>query len=158
MSKKWGKIVFCRKIIKKTIKKFKSTIDKIINMDLRKKQILFLQYITPLLTLETSKKVLKEDKEIERAKVIEIEELIKRIERIERALRLGGKEGVRKRRMKEKIILLLQENKRLSSYQLSKLIGLSRTRCNEYLKELAREGLAEGVIIGRKKFYRLVKR
>jgi DNA-binding Lrp family transcriptional regulator len=57
--------------------------------------------------------------------------------------------------MKKEIISLLKKHKNLSSSQLSKLIGLSRTRCNEYLKELEREEIAENITVGRKKIYRL---
>jgi response regulator of citrate/malate metabolism len=66
-------------------------------------------------------------------------------------------EGVRKKRIKELILNVLREKKRLTASQLGNLIGLSRTRCSEYLKELAREGKTEGVIIGREKYYRLAR-
>lgn len=88
--------------------------------------------------------------------IVEIDELIQRIERIEKALELQQEEGVRKSKVKEQIISLLQQNKKLTSSQLSKLIGLSRTRCSEYFRELMREGKTEGVIINRQKYYKLV--
>ena len=68
------------------------------------------------------------------------------------------KEGVRKSRIKEKIKSVLKQHKKLTSSQLSQLIGLSRTRCNEYFKEMTREGITESVMIGRKKFYKLQNR
>ena len=57
---------------------------------------------------------------------------------------------------KERIISILKEKKSISSSQLGKLIGLSRTRCNEYLKKLEEEGLVKSIRVGKKKVYRLV--
>jgi biotin operon repressor len=55
----------------------------------------------------------------------------------------------------EKIISLLQEHGRLSSLQLAQMLGLSRTRCNEYFKQMEEIGLVEGVEIGKEKYYKL---
>jgi len=55
----------------------------------------------------------------------------------------------------EKIISLLQEHGKLSSVQLSRMIGLSRTRCNEYFKKMEQLGLVEGVMVGKEKYYKL---
>ncbi|MEM5853467.1 MAG: winged helix-turn-helix domain-containing protein [Candidatus Aenigmatarchaeota archaeon] len=55
----------------------------------------------------------------------------------------------------EKIISLLQEHGKLSSSQLSQILGLSRTRCNEYFKQMEDLGLVEGIEIGKEKFYKL---
>jgi len=96
--------------------------------------------------------------------IVDVDELIKRIERIEstidKSIFMFGikRDGARKRRVKDQIISLLKQHKKLTSSQLGKLIGLSRTRCNEYFRELADERLVEGVIINRKKYYRLVKK
>jgi biotin operon repressor len=117
----------------------------------REYQISFLQQIKPLLSTVIVKEGKKE------VKTIGINELLQRIERIEKMLEKSQKiEGVRKAKVKEQIISLLKEHKKLSSSQLSKLIGLSRTRCNEYFRELTKEGLTEGIIIGRRKYYKLV--
>lgn len=87
-----------------------------------------------------------------------IADLLQRIERLEKALE--GEQEIetpRKSNVKNKIIFLLRQHKRLSSSQLSKLLGLSRTRCNEYFRELTKKGITEGTIIDRKKYYKLVK-
>jgi DNA-binding Lrp family transcriptional regulator len=55
----------------------------------------------------------------------------------------------------EKIVSLLHEHGRLSSVQLSRMIGLSRTRCNEYFKKMEELGLVEGVMVGKEKYYKL---
>lgn len=39
--------------------------------------------------------------------------------------------------------------------ELARHIGLSRTRCNEYFKQMKEMGMVEPVLIGREKFYRL---
>lgn len=62
-----------------------------------------------------------------------------------------------KSKRKEEVMKILKENKRLTATQLSTLTGMSRTRCNEYLKELEKDGMAQGTVINKKKFYRLVK-
>lgn len=62
-----------------------------------------------------------------------------------------------KSKRKEEIVKILKDNKRLTATQLSTITGMSRTRSNEYLKELEKEGSAQGTVINKKKFYRLIK-
>lgn len=62
-----------------------------------------------------------------------------------------------KTKTKEAIKLILKKHGNLTSNQLCKLIGLSRTRCNEYLKKLEKNGEAVGEVIERKKYYSLKK-
>ncbi|NIO22631.1 MAG: winged helix-turn-helix transcriptional regulator [Candidatus Aenigmarchaeota archaeon] len=62
---------------------------------------------------------------------------------------------IRKIKMKRMIIELLTKHKRLTSSDLSNYLNLSRTRCSEYLTELERDGVANGVLISRQKFYEL---
>ena len=54
---------------------------------------------------------------------------------------------------KEAIRMILQKYREITPAQLSKLIKLSRTRCNEYLKQMEEEGIAMSRIDSRKKFY-----
>jgi len=54
---------------------------------------------------------------------------------------------------KEAIRLILQKYGKITPSELSRLIKLSRTRCNEYLKEMENEGLLLSIIDSRKKFY-----
>lgn len=56
----------------------------------------------------------------------------------------------------EKISNLLQTHGKLSSIQLAHLLSLSRTRANEYLKQMENLGLVEGFIDGKEKYYQLV--
>lgn len=56
---------------------------------------------------------------------------------------------------KEAIRLMLQKYGKVTPSQLSKLIKLSRTRCNEYLKDMENEGIAVSSIECRKKLYSL---
>jgi sugar-specific transcriptional regulator TrmB len=55
----------------------------------------------------------------------------------------------------ENITSLLQKHGKLSSLQLAQLTNLSRTRCNEYFKQMENLGLVEPIIIGKEKYYRL---
>ena len=61
---------------------------------------------------------------------------------------------VERKRMEE-IAQALHKHQKLSSTQLSQLIGLSRTRCNEYFKRMESMGIVEPVLVGKEKFYRL---
>ncbi len=57
----------------------------------------------------------------------------------------------------ERIISFLQEHKMLSSFQLSQMMGLSRTRCNEYFKQMEDIGIVKGNDAGKERFYQLVE-
>mgnify|MGYP001379926662 CR=1 FL=1 len=54
---------------------------------------------------------------------------------------------------KEAIKLILQKHTELTSSELGRIIKLSRTRCNEYLKEMENEGILTSKINCRKKMY-----
>ena len=56
---------------------------------------------------------------------------------------------------KEAIRMILQKYNEITPAQLSKLIKLSRTRCNEYLKQMEDEGIMMSRVDSRKKFYSL---
>lgn len=57
----------------------------------------------------------------------------------------------------ERIISFLQEHKTLSSFQLAQMMGLSRTRCNEYFKQMENLGIVKGIDNGKERFYQLVE-
>lgn len=57
----------------------------------------------------------------------------------------------------ERIISFLQEHRSLSSLQLSHMMGLSRTRCNEYFKQMEELGIVKGMENGKEKYYQLVE-
>lgn len=88
-------------------------------------------------------------------KIKEIENKLREVERIIAAggFKLNTKPVSSK--TKEAIKMILQKYGELTPSQLSKLIKLSRTRCNEYLKEMEREGIAVSRIESRKKYYKL---
>jgi len=87
-----------------------------------------------------------------------IENIEKKVEQIENFLKEQGVE-VRPRtisfKVKDTIITLLKRYGSLNSVQLAKLLQLSRTRCNEYLKEMEEEGILESEWRGRKKYYKI---
>jgi len=62
----------------------------------------------------------------------------------------------KKDKTRDAIKLILKRKGKMTSEELCKIIGLSRTRCNEYLKELERDKEAKSEIIDRKKYYRIV--
>ena len=129
---------------------------------IKDEQILFLQRIKPMLS--SSQVSLSEDSAQGTIATVRpnernqdnVDELVQRVEKIEKFLEIQDNEGVRKGKIKEQIISLLQQNKKLTSSQLSNLVGLSRTRCNEYFRELTKNGETEGVVINRQKYYKLV--
>ena len=127
---------------------------------MKKEQIDYLTKIKPVLipesnneTAEENKKIIETDQFIDK-----LNELTKRIEVLESGDDQTINEGPRKSRIKNQIVSLLEQHKKLSSFQLSDLVNLSRTRCNEYFRELSKEGLVEGIIIGKQKYYKLVRR
>ena len=56
---------------------------------------------------------------------------------------------------KEAIRLILQKHGEVTSQQLSRLIKLSRTRCNEYLKEMEVEGTTVSRVYCRNRLYKI---
>ncbi|MEM5853498.1 MAG: winged helix-turn-helix domain-containing protein [Candidatus Aenigmatarchaeota archaeon] len=87
-----------------------------------------------------------------------IQEIESRLREVERIISAGGFQLRTKpvsSKTKEAIKMILQKYGELTPSQLSKLIKLSRTRCNEYLKEMEREGIAISRIESRKKYYKL---
>ena len=61
--------------------------------------------------------------------------------------------NVRSSKTKEAIKIILRKRGEMTSTQLARLIKLSRTRCNEYLKELEQEGILDARVDSRKKLY-----
>lgn len=129
---------------------------------LKEEQISFLQKIKPLLIRSHYVSVPKRGTENNPAFVgtggERMDVIDKRIDKIEKLLTGRDQDDTyRVGRVKGKILSVIQERRRLNATELGNVLGLSRTRCSEYLRELAMEGKVEGVIVNRKKYYRLVK-
>jgi response regulator of citrate/malate metabolism len=60
------------------------------------------------------------------------------------------------KRIKE-ITSVLEEHKKLTSSELSQMMGLSRTRCNEYFKIMEDLKMVEPFLSRREKYYKLKK-
>lgn len=60
-----------------------------------------------------------------------------------------------KNKKKRSVIEMLQKTKRLTAYELSILLNMSRTRCCEYLKELQRDGIVKNNLENKKMYYML---
>lgn len=92
-----------------------------------------------------------------------ISEVISKVEELSKAKsirdiveqRLEEKLSTVETRRIEAITGLLHQHGKLSSLGLSRNIGLSRTRCNEYFKQMEEMGIVEPVLMGKQKFYRL---
>ncbi len=100
------------------------------------------------LALEFEKfKLLNEKIEKLNSKIVEIEEMISRgIKFQSRSVSTKTKEAIK---------IILKKYGELTSEQLSKILKLSRTRCNEYLKEMEEEGITKSRVFCRKKLYSL---
>ncbi|MBU5687894.1 MAG: winged helix-turn-helix transcriptional regulator [Candidatus Aenigmarchaeota archaeon] len=61
----------------------------------------------------------------------------------------------KKDKIKEAIKMILRKKGKMTSEELAEIVGLSRTRCNEYLKEMERNKEARAEVINRKKYYKL---
>ena len=61
---------------------------------------------------------------------------------------------VERKRM-DRIRELLKRHEKLSSTELSQLMNLSRTRCNEYFKKMENLGLVKSTLEKKQKFYKL---
>jgi len=61
----------------------------------------------------------------------------------------------KKDKIKEAIKMILRKKGKMTSEDLAEVVGLSRTRCNEYLKEMERNKEAKSEIVNRKKYYKL---
>jgi Fic family protein len=127
----------------------------------KKDQIKFLLEIKPMLQTTFNPQKIEKFEEFQNTDsdfANKLNELTQRIDAIEEKFDQEKEDTIRKSKWKEQIISLLEQHKKLSSSELSSLVNLSRTRCNEYFRELLKEGLTEGVIIGKKKYYKLVKK
>jgi predicted transcriptional regulator len=63
---------------------------------------------------------------------------------------------VEAKKIKE-IVSIMKEKVSLTSLQLAKMLGLSRTRANEYLRKMEELGIAKGKFVGKEKYYSLVE-
>ncbi len=105
------------------------------------------QYIQMALEIEKLKNL--------REKIEKIDDKLKEFERILNKRQIKPLAPPVSVRTKEAIRLILQKHGEVTASQLSKLIKLSRTRCNEYLKEMESEGILTSKVVCRKKYYML---
>lgn len=96
------------------------------------------------------------EKKLEGVKRERIHDLLE-YEKVAKGTDKKAPESLRTLKVKSMIKSLLEEHKKLTSSDLSKLMNLSRTRCNEYLIELERQSVVKGTTYRRKKFYELKK-
>jgi predicted HTH transcriptional regulator len=89
--------------------------------------------------------------------IVQIKELNEKVNDIEKKLKLKKSNSPMILKRKKQIVFLLKQNKALSPAKLGELLNISRTRANEYLKEMEEEGIVKGFSNGRRKFYALVE-
>jgi len=70
----------------------------------------------------------------------------------------SSEDGIKKSKIKKIIENNIREHGKLTSYDLSQILSLSRTRCSEYLNEMERAGIIKGVTFRRKRYYEAVGR
>ncbi len=107
---------------------------------------------TRVLSEDSFKKEVQDSDEVVNKILSEIKNLIeirKRIQTHDETLTVVESKRI------EKIKSLLKRHEKLSSTELSQLMGLSRTRCNEYFKMMERLNVVKSVLVGKEKFYRL---
>ncbi len=80
----------------------------------------------------------------------QLKELGYKIETIEKNKKRNKKSITPKRK---KQILFILKDKKLTSRKVGKILGMSRSRANEYLKFMEEEGILVGEKKGRKKYY-----
>jgi len=86
---------------------------------------------------------------------LELEEIKQRLDKAN--IDVGELRSITKKdKIKEAIKIILRKKGKMTSEELCQIIGLSRTRCNEYLKEMERNNEAKSEVINRKKYYKLV--
>lgn len=87
----------------------------------------------------------------------QLKEISGKIEKIEGELKKKKQTQVRLKRKKQ-IIFLLNQHKKLTASGVGKLLKLSRTATNEYLKEMEKEGMVKGENSGKERFYSLIEK
>ncbi len=86
--------------------------------------------------------------------VLQLKSLDEKIDEIKEFL-MSKKESPVKLKRKKQIIYVLKEKGKLTATGLSRTLKISRNRSNEYLRELEKQGIVEGLSVGKKKFYRM---
>ncbi len=91
-------------------------------------------------------------REVKEEIAIMLRELGHRVEKLEKRL---SKEENDLNPKKEKQILFLLKQKPMTAQEVGLKLGISRTRANQYLRYLEKQGVLEGDVKGKKKFYKV---
>lgn len=106
-----------------------------------------MQYIQMALELERTKNTLKKMGKID-TRLRELENAIKSEGMVVKSTTITSK-------MKESIRVILLKQNAVTSSQLARILNMSRTRCNEYLKSMENDGILESFTKCRKKYYKI---
>ena len=106
-----------------------------------------MQYIQMAMELERTKTTLKKVHKMD-SRLRDIENTIKTDGMVVKSTTISSK-------VKETIRIILLKQPAITSVQLSRSLNMSRTRCNEYLKEMENDGILASFLKCRKKYYKL---
>lgn len=106
-----------------------------------------MQYVQMAMELERTKNTLKKVHKMD-SRLRDIENTIKTEGVAVRSTTISSK-------IKESIRIMLLKQPAITSMQLSRALNMSRTRCNEYLKEMENDGILASFLKCRKKYYKI---
>ena len=106
-----------------------------------------MQYVQMAMELERTKTTLK--------RVNKIDSRLRDIENTIKTEGVAVKSTTISSKVKDSIRVILLKQPSITSVQLSKTLNMSRTRCNEYLKEMENDGILESFLKCRKKYYKI---
>lgn len=106
-----------------------------------------MQYAQMAMELERTKNTLK--------RVNKIDSRLRDIENTISSEGVAVKSTTISSKMKDGIRIILLKQSAITSDQLSNIMKMSRTRCNEYLKGMYNDGILESYTKCRKKYYKL---
>lgn len=87
--------------------------------------------------------------------LVQLRDVNSRLDSVEGKLKLKKESSPAIIKKKSQVVFLMRQHKQLTAAKLGDLLRISRTRSNEYLREMEKDGIVEGVSQGRKKLYRL---
>jgi len=89
--------------------------------------------------------------------LVQLRDVSTRLDTVERRLKLQKDSSPAILKKKSQVVFVLKQQKQLTAAQLGALLKISRTRANEYLRGMEKDGILAGVTQGKKRYYMLRK-
>ena len=89
--------------------------------------------------------------------IVQLRDVTTRLDSVEKRLRLRKDSSPAILKKKSQIVFLLRQQKQLTAMQLGTLLKISRTRANEYLREMEKDGIVSGTTRAKKRYYMFCK-